>query len=177
MSWKLKNVKMLTESLNHFKSLKIPFFVDFNQQIGPAFVLTWYECSNGACAAFSVSLCVFYDLHFLCKNHGWFLVTAIEVRRDFVSHTHTHTHRKTTVLWSNRQTEALSLRKSDTLSVGSSCPQSQSIGGLFPSCWTYLDPLCPLWQAWLKGQCIGWIPRLCSSSNNQISLNKLLWIS
>lgn len=50
--------------------------------------------------------------------------------------------------------------------MGSCCPQSQSIGGLFPPCWTYLDPLSPL---------AGWKPRLssCNCNCNQISLNKM----
>lgn len=143
--------------------------MNFNQQVGPEFAVTQYECRSSLWVVLSVCQCVSYDLYFLWRSHGRFLMTAIEGQRDLASHAHTHT-----VPWSNRQAVALSLRKSDTLSVGSSCPQSQSIGELFPSCWTYLDPLCPLRQAWHKGQCTGLIPRLSSYSNsNQISFNKI----
>lgn len=123
------------------------------------------------------SLCCFkcafviYDLHFLQRSRGWYFMTAIEGQRNFALHAHIRTRtEKTTMPWYNRQTQALSPRKSGTLSVGSSCPQWQSMGGLFPSSWwTYLDPLAPLRQAWLEGQFIGWIPRL----SNQILLNEI----
>lgn len=49
-------------------------------------------------------------------------------------------HRETTVAWCNRQ-KALSLKESDTSSVGSLCPLPDWKGRLFPTSCTFLDPL------------------------------------
>lgn len=77
------------------------------------------------------------------RSHSWSLATAIEWRRHLALRARTHTDAQTqrdnhAVI---QQTKALSLKKSDTSSVGSPCPHPEWRGGWIPSCWKFLDPL------------------------------------
>lgn len=113
--------KSIVTASNHLKYL----FCLYN--FGPTFALTWHECSRSPFAAFSVRLFLFIMIFISLEEPQLNPYDSHEGTKRFCAHIHRHI---------NAERQPCFVTKSDTLSVGLFCPQSESKGGLFLSCWT-----------------------------------------
>lgn len=116
MPWHIRQHRSSIVALWQLRTMAM--FINPNKHFGPA---------NARKTFVTTSLCI--SLYFLWSvfprgSHGWSLATAVEWQRHLALRVHTHRDAQTqrdnhAVI---QQTKALSLKKSDTSSVGSPCP-------------------------------------------------------